>query len=315
MSIGEVLSRAWQIIWKHKVLWIFGILASCSSGGAGAGGPSINYSYGGNDLPPGLERSFNQIFQMPDWQIFLIIGAFILVILLLIALAVFLGTMGKIGLILGTQQAEHGVERLSFGALFRGGLPYFWRVFALNLLVGIAIFLFFMMVILVGVFGTVLTLGLALLCLIPLFCIMVPLTWFVSVIIEQANAAIVLENLGIMVGLQRGWEVVRANLGTMIVMALVLMLGVGGILGFIIAMPIFLIVIPVIIGAVSQTREMLWGGLVITGLCFVVYLPILIVLNGTLKAYIGSAWALTFLRLTQPPSALDPIQELTLENA
>jgi hypothetical protein len=25
-DIGEVLSRAWQITWKHKVLWIIGIL-------------------------------------------------------------------------------------------------------------------------------------------------------------------------------------------------------------------------------------------------------------------------------------------------
>ena len=24
-NFGEVLSRAWQIVWKHKVLWIFGI--------------------------------------------------------------------------------------------------------------------------------------------------------------------------------------------------------------------------------------------------------------------------------------------------
>ena len=36
MEIGEVLSRAWQIIWKHKVLWIFGILASCSSSNFGS---------------------------------------------------------------------------------------------------------------------------------------------------------------------------------------------------------------------------------------------------------------------------------------
>ena len=34
-NFGEVLTRAWQIIWKHKVLWIFGILASCARGGGG----------------------------------------------------------------------------------------------------------------------------------------------------------------------------------------------------------------------------------------------------------------------------------------
>ena len=38
MNYGEVLSRAWQIIWKYKVLWIFGILAGLGSGGGGSGG-------------------------------------------------------------------------------------------------------------------------------------------------------------------------------------------------------------------------------------------------------------------------------------
>ena len=35
MDYGEVLSRAWRIIWKHKVLWIFGIMAGCTSGSGG----------------------------------------------------------------------------------------------------------------------------------------------------------------------------------------------------------------------------------------------------------------------------------------
>ena len=34
MNFGEVLSRAWQITWKHKILWLFGLLASCSAGGS-----------------------------------------------------------------------------------------------------------------------------------------------------------------------------------------------------------------------------------------------------------------------------------------
>ncbi len=35
MDYGEVLSKAWKIAWKFKVLWIFGILAGC---GASQGG-------------------------------------------------------------------------------------------------------------------------------------------------------------------------------------------------------------------------------------------------------------------------------------
>ena len=35
-DIGKILSRAWQILWKYKVLWIFGLLLALS--GAGGGG-------------------------------------------------------------------------------------------------------------------------------------------------------------------------------------------------------------------------------------------------------------------------------------
>ncbi len=38
MDFGEVFSKAWKIIWKYKILWLFGIFASCSGGGGGGGG-------------------------------------------------------------------------------------------------------------------------------------------------------------------------------------------------------------------------------------------------------------------------------------
>ena len=53
-NFGEVLTRAWQIIWKHKVLWIFGILASCARGGGGGssgGGGNSGYQTGSGDNP------------------------------------------------------------------------------------------------------------------------------------------------------------------------------------------------------------------------------------------------------------------------
>ena len=45
-DFGEVLSRAWQIIWKHKILWVFGIFAGCARGGGGGGGSGMGR--GGN---------------------------------------------------------------------------------------------------------------------------------------------------------------------------------------------------------------------------------------------------------------------------
>lgn len=64
MNFGEILSRAWKIIWKHKVLWIFGILAGCGRGGGGGGGSANSgfQSSGGNgwdgEVPPGIEQFF-----------------------------------------------------------------------------------------------------------------------------------------------------------------------------------------------------------------------------------------------------------------
>ena len=49
MDFGYVLKRAWQIIWKFKVLWIFGILASCGQAGS-SGGSNSGYRFSGQDI-------------------------------------------------------------------------------------------------------------------------------------------------------------------------------------------------------------------------------------------------------------------------
>ena len=42
INMGEVLTKAWQITWKFKVLWIFGILAGCGENNRA----SFNNSFG-----------------------------------------------------------------------------------------------------------------------------------------------------------------------------------------------------------------------------------------------------------------------------
>jgi hypothetical protein len=293
MDFSEVLSRAWQIIWKHKVLWIFGILAGCANGGG-----SSNVSYQ-TEAPQEVERFF---YNLQDWQMAAIVGIAILAVLLLIVLVIFLSTIGKVGLIRGTVQADQDEEAsLAFGELFSGSMPYFWRVLLLNLLVGLGIGLAFAALIGFGLLGSILTLGLGLLCLIPLICVLVPVSWAVMVIVEQSSIAIVVEDLGIMDGLRRGWEVVQANAGVIVVMWLVLVLGISLIGGFFIGLPLVLVAMPALVGWIVEGQRATVGGLVVAGLCLVGYLPILIVLNGVLRSYIESAWTLTFLRLTAQP--------------
>jgi hypothetical protein len=246
MDFGYVLKRAWQIVWKFKILWLFGILASCGQS-ANSAGSNSSYQFSGADsnATMQIERYFNQLGTA---EIAVLAGIGLLALLVVIILAILFSTVGRIGLIRGTMKAEEGAQRLTFGELWRDGMAYFWRVFGMNLLIGVIIFLAVMIIIVISAILTGVTLGIFLVCLIPLMCLLIPVWWAVYVVIEQANVALVVENLGITQAISRGWRVVWQNLGSMIVMSLVLMLAVGVIGGLVIGLPFLVVAAPVFIG-------------------------------------------------------------------
>jgi ABC-type multidrug transport system fused ATPase/permease subunit len=291
MEFGEVLGKAWRIIWQHKVLWIFGILAGCGQAG-GSGGSNSGFRYSGQranfgQLSPGLEQFFSQL---NGTTVALIVAALIVFALVLFILAIVLGTIGRVGLIHGAQQVDGGAEKLVFGELFNYSMHYFWRVFGLNLLVGIVLFL---LVIFIGIPISIITCGLGAIALV-IFLILVPL------VIELAIIAIVVEDLGILDGLKRGWEVFKTNLGNVIILGIILFV-ITLVIGFIIALPVVIVVAPVIFGLIVGANNFLNGGLLFAGLCFVAYLPVLLLLSGILRGYVETTWTLTFLRLTHKP--------------
>lgn len=320
MDLSEVLTRAWKIIWKHKVLWIFGILASCGQGGGGSGGGGgggnngVRFSDGEPRVPPEFQRFFFDIErffdQISGWEIAVFVALIILAVFIIWLIALVLSTIGRLGLVQGTVLADDDADGFSFKDLFNQGKPFFWRVLGLNVLVGVALFLLIMIMIIpmVGLVG--LTFGIGMICLIPLICLLVPVSWAISIVMEQANNALILEDLDIIAALKRGWAVFRENLGQLAVMFPILGIG-GAIAGFIFALPIFLVIVPaaigIILGGITESQFAFGGGITIAAIFFIGYLPILIILGGILRAYIQSAWTLTYRRLTQPKD--QPIEE------
>jgi hypothetical protein len=312
MDYLEVLHRAWNIVWKHKALWIFGILAGCARGGGGTGG-STSWRQERQLTPltgSGIEHFFSG---MGDWlgAHLWVVGLVALAILLLIVIAIFLGVIGRIGLFRGVSRADGGAERLGFGELFRGSLPFFWRVFGLHVLVALAflaVFLVFFVPAMIPLGAlTTLTLGLGLVCLVPLLCILIPVSIAVAIavrlVLQMADAAIVIEDRGLFEGLRQGWDMLRKHVGPLLIVWLMTLV-IGFVIGVLIALPILALVIPVVIAYAATGQGLSSTVLLVGGACLVVYLPILLVANGILTAYLESVWTLTYLRLTQLKNTL-----------
>jgi hypothetical protein len=136
------------------------------------------------------------------------------------------------------------------------------------------------------------------------FCLLIPVMFVLNMIFGQAQRAIVLEDLGVMPSISRGWDIFRANLGPIILMAIILFV-IGFVIGLVIAIPILVIVVPAAIAfAVGNAQNT--TPLILAGICFCLYLPVAWLLGGILTAYTESAWTLTYMRLTAKPADGNP---------
>jgi hypothetical protein len=220
--------------------------------------------------------------------------------------------MGKTGLIKGASKADGGAESMSFAELWTGSTPYFWRMFGLNVLIGLPFFLLF--VILLAVFGFAgfaalrggmsnAGIGVILVGMLGVFfaviCVISILSLIVGMVVEQVQNAIVLEDLGVFPALSRGWEVFKSGVLSVVVIAIILGI-ISWIIGLIIAIPLIAIIIPVGIGMIAAGTQNFFVPLILGGCCFIIYLPILLIANGILTSYAQSVWTLTYVRLTAP---------------
>src|SRR5258708_16457756 len=115
MDYGEILARAWKITWKFKVLWVFGILASCGARSGGNCNFNSTYRSGGNgfsnstpNLPPAVMDALNRFALLFRDQSFIwkFVTIAITVVCVLLILQIFLSIMGQVGLIKGVMEAD-----------------------------------------------------------------------------------------------------------------------------------------------------------------------------------------------------------------
>ncbi len=312
----EVFTRAAKITWKYKVLWLFGILASCgrSSGGSsnsGGSGGGSGSEITDNPLTPEMMRQLEAFgTRMANWfeQNTWIIFALILLVLVSIVLQIFFNLVGTAGLARGVVHAENGAESIHFGELFSESLGYFWRLFGAALIIWLPFFVLFI----IG-FIAVVTVpamagsevvgpmsaaaGVVLLMLISICCCMFPISIVLSLYHLQVKRAITVDNLGVIKALERGWQVLSKNILILLLVGVVLFIA-GAIIGILLVLPLIMLLLP-LMQAFIQGNITSWQPFIAVGIFALCYSPIAWLITGIVMTYTESVWTLTYLRVTK----------------
>ena len=297
-DFGGTLRRAWQITWQHKILWLFGIFSAI------AGGASLNFNNSrprfsfdpSNPIPfPRVQRLFPNL----DQTAIIAIALGLLCVGLVIAITLYvLHVIGRGGLIGGIQLADT-TGQVTFGQAWGIGVKHFWTVLLIGLIVAIV----------AGLFGAASTFLTFTVCLAPLGCLGFLLTAMLSVFTYLAQIAAVTENLSFVDALTRAWQVVQRNLAPVALLALLLVI-IAVVAGLLVALPLTIAIIPLTVAFVAYANGNAGTASVsalVAGLCFVLWIPVLIVVHGILQTWLISAWTLAYCQLgSQPGSAVAP---------
>lgn len=319
MDYGKLLSRAWNIVWNHKFLFILGFLAALGSGGEG---PQYSYratqpfSSGGGSGQP-----LREVARFLDQFGGLLLG--LLGLALLLGLCVWLlGLIAEAGMIASVDEIDAGGSA-GLGHGFRAGISHLSRMIGMSIILYGPVWLIGALSFLAGLvtFGAVIReqssaplRGVAILaaCLLPLVCLAGIYSLAMMFIFPFAQRSIVLKKLGPMAGIRDGWGVLRAHLGDIVLLALLFMvLGffVGVVAGLVV-LPLSLVTLLPAISEIVRTGTITSGQIVLSFVTFLAAALLSALIASVLRALRSAAFTLAYKEFTQAQPA--PVEDAPL---
>src|SRR5262245_8493008 len=144
MQYGELITRSFQIVWRHRYLWLLAIL-----GGADLNQAGFNASYSQSTQTAGSYPA--QVTQFLHDHLGVILAGVSLAVVF--ALVYFLLSCVTTGALVRAS-AEHDAERpFGFGLAWRVGLGRFWSILGLRLLGILIVLVILAVLVLLALFG------------------------------------------------------------------------------------------------------------------------------------------------------------------
>lgn len=281
MDYGNILTRAWNIIWTHKYLILLGVLVALGSGGGGFGTGGTS-SLGGRSGDNGFQfegppPDLRQIEPLGG----LAIGAIIVLIGLLLVIGLAVWAVSRIaggGLITAADTIDGG-GLSSFAQAWQAGWAKGWRLVGIGLLPLIPVLiLLFVGLITAGFFFGLSNLseGVAIparsglgVVLAATACLMIPIAVVLNLLRTFADRACMLEDLPVLTSYSRGWEVLLANLGPALIL-FVIQIAISVVLGIGLFLPNLILL-----------------------LCCLLW-PLFLLVQGAIAAYFSTMWTLAW---------------------
>ncbi len=335
MDHGRIVKRALEITWRHKVLWVFGIVAALfgveSSGGGGRWN-GLQYVLSPRDvqrwqrgLPFGPRLPYRPGPPMPGWieqGVPMVLG--ILAILAFFALALLvIGIIARytsLGALAGMVDEIETREHTSFRSGLGKGWSRMLRLLAIDLLIGIGVFIILIPVIVVFVLGIAVAVGPAMVLArdrsglmvlgivwgigvglaVILLMILVAFVFsaLVTIVREFAFRACVLDRQGVFDALRGAVALMRERLREALLMWL-LLVGIRLVLGLVtvplVLMGVGMTVVPALLA--YRVAESFVAALVVAVPLLVVMILLGVVVGGIYLTFISAVWTLSYREL------------------
>lgn len=288
----KLVRQSWEITWKYKILWIFGLFLGAVGVNFGGSGNLGTTDYVVKDEDLNKIKDFIQ----DHWEIILIVITILLVLSLICAI---LSVIARGGIIHAVNNIDEK-KKFNFRESLKIGTHYFWRIFGCDIVTGLLLCAFFLIIFIPAIILFILnSIILGVILIIPAILMVFAVILILRFIIDSAYRFIVIRDKHIIDALKLSVKLIKSNIKHFLFYILIswaLCVGIG--IAALIAGAVVLAVAG-LLAFVIYTISAKIGLMIFLGIAGVLIIGLLIIMNAITNTFFSSFFTLFWKQLTK----------------